>query len=318
MNNGLTQEHNGGTLAMVVWLRGDEEEFTLSAEDVMAALDIKRSRLTQISGRELRVGRRRVDRYLKPFYRPADVHSYQERTRAALTRQRSAAAVSSVADDIETRHKTLLQETTAQLRATLADTSRTIQKNLSELLHSTQTKTSSLITADSFLQKNKILRGMEALARQGRRLLVEFEQQTAALHDRTVQQMQEILHTQHEHTLQTLQSATAAQMEAFTVSDAAHIAQLLTLQQSSADMARQLLTLQQSSADIARQLLTLQQSSADIAQQLCDMTARHAQELQALHALVNTKISGLEDIITQELHSARQAVPVRVWASMSP
>jgi hypothetical protein len=54
---------------MIVWLRGDEpwfSQFDMDAEAVMSALGIKRSRLTQISGKELRVGRVRMDRYIRP------------------------------------------------------------------------------------------------------------------------------------------------------------------------------------------------------------------------------------------------------------
>lgn len=90
-------------LPMVVWLRGDEpyaEQFSLSADDVMQALDIKRSRLTQISGHELRVGRMRVDRYIRPMYRPEDVESYKNWTRATATHLRASS---------------LLQEATQQL-----------------------------------------------------------------------------------------------------------------------------------------------------------------------------------------------------------
>lgn len=293
---------NNGTMPMVVTLRGDEDDFTLSAEDVMAVLDIKRSRLTQISGRELRVGRRRVDRYLKPFYRPADVYSYQESTRAALTRQRSAAAVSSVADDIETRHKTLLQETTTQLSTVVADTSHTLQKKLGELLLNMQHKTKLITTEDNFLQAQKILRSMEHLSRQWRMLLVEFEQRATAAQDSAVQHLRDILHTQQQ-TLETLQSSNDAQREEISKSDAAHTAQLLALQQS----------------------------SDRIAQQLRNVAVQHEAELQALRDLVNKKISGLEQLITesiaQELSALCYAVAkipvsqpprVRVWASMPP
>ncbi len=291
MNDDARQDHNGSTLPMVISLRGDEKEFTLTAEDVMAALDIKRSRLTQISGRELRVGRRRVDRYLKPFYRPADVHAYQELTRAALTRQRSAAAVSSVADDIETRHKNLLQETTTQLRTALTDTSRTLQKNLRDLLISSHTKTRQLTTASNLLQKNKILRGIETLARHGYKLLAAFEQQSTALHDRAVQQIQELLHTQHTHTLQTIRDNTSSQRDTLAASDAAHTAQLLTLQQSSEDIARQ----------------------------LRDLNTRQKHQLHALHRLVTTQLRTLEHTTTRELQALhRTTSPVRVWSSTPP
>ena len=304
MESGTEQEQSRGTLPMVVWLRGDEEDFTLSAEDVMAALDIKRSRLTQISGRELRVGRRRVDRYLKPFYRPADVYSYQESTRAAVTRQRSAAAVSSVADDIETRHKTLLQDTTTQLSTVVADTSQALQQNLSTLLLKTQHKTSLTLTENNFLQTQKILRSIEALVRHCHTLLAEFEQRTSALQDSAVQQLRDILCTQQQ-ALETLQSSSATQREEIESSNAAHTAQLLALQQG----------------------------NDNIVQQLQDVTERHETELQALRDAVNKKINSLAqritDSITQELSALRQAVAdipapqpppqkTRVWASMSP
>ncbi len=306
MESSSEQVQNGGALPMVVWLRGEEEEFTLSAEDVMAALDIKRSRLTQISGHELRVGRRRVDRYLKPFYRPADLYSYQESTRAALTRQRSAAAVSSVADDIETRHKTILQETTAQLNAVVANTSQTLQKKLSELLLATQSKTNLSVTEDNFLQTKKILRGFENLSRGWRMLLADFERQVATLHDNAVQQLRDILRTQHEQqqrTLETLQSNTETQREENAASDAAHTAQLLALQQG----------------------------GESIVQQLQAVAKQHEIELQGLRELVSEKTSELEqhvaDVVAQEMTALRGAVTaecqavaprVRVWASVSP
>ncbi len=66
-------------LPLLVWLQGDEpyfEEFILDAEKVMEMLGIKRSRLTQISGRELRVGRTKIGRYVRPVYRQKDVEDY--------------------------------------------------------------------------------------------------------------------------------------------------------------------------------------------------------------------------------------------------
>ena len=106
---------------MCVWLRGDSEVdgFVMSAEEVMAALNIKRSRLTQISGRELRVGRRRVDRYIKPFYRQEDVFAYRAWTRASATKQKNAELVDRAAGEIEHRNKRLLTELQEQLQAYL-------------------------------------------------------------------------------------------------------------------------------------------------------------------------------------------------------
>ena len=80
-------------LPMIVWLRGDEDyftEFSLTAEDAMSEIGIKRSRLTQISGRELRVGKVRVDRYLKPVYRKADISAYMNHIRAPVAHVKSS------------------------------------------------------------------------------------------------------------------------------------------------------------------------------------------------------------------------------------
>ena len=85
-------------LPMVVYLEGHEhylEDFAIDAEKAMDYLGIKRSRLTQISGRELRVGRIRQDRYVRPVYRtkPEDYKSW---TRATATSQSSSKLLESV------------------------------------------------------------------------------------------------------------------------------------------------------------------------------------------------------------------------------
>jgi hypothetical protein len=79
-------------LPLTLWVRGDEDfatDFFLEADDVMQILGIKRSRLTQISGRELRVARRKMGRYVKPFYREADVLQYKSWTRATAAHAKS-------------------------------------------------------------------------------------------------------------------------------------------------------------------------------------------------------------------------------------
>lgn len=90
-------------LPMVVWLRGDEDhcgDFSLDAEAVMESLGIRRTRLTQISGRELRVGRIRRGRYIVPVYRPVDVMEYQQWTRAPATHIKSSTLVHEAADSL--------------------------------------------------------------------------------------------------------------------------------------------------------------------------------------------------------------------------
>lgn len=93
-------------LPMIVNLRGDEDmvvDFCIDADQAMEFLGIKRSRLTQISGRELRVGRVRRDRYLRPYYRESDLRDYQEWTRATATHQTSSKAIEQAVDRLDDR-----------------------------------------------------------------------------------------------------------------------------------------------------------------------------------------------------------------------
>ena len=79
-------------LPMVVWLKGDEDyvdDFCLDAEAAMKEIGIRRSRLTQISGKELRVGRMRIDRYVRPVYRTKDIEEYKKWTRATASHLKS-------------------------------------------------------------------------------------------------------------------------------------------------------------------------------------------------------------------------------------
>jgi len=114
---------------MIVWLRGDEpwySEFDMDAEATMNALGIKRSRLTQISGKDLRVGRVRVDRYIRPIFRSRDVEEYLNQTRATASHQKSSDALNSAAellckqiDRIEARLETLNQNLMTQIESAL-------------------------------------------------------------------------------------------------------------------------------------------------------------------------------------------------------
>lgn len=94
----------GEQFPMIVWLRGDEPWFTqfdMDAEAVMKAVGIKRSRLTQIAGRDLRVGRVRVDRYIRPVFRSIDVARYLDQTRATASHQKSSEAIKTAADSLQ-------------------------------------------------------------------------------------------------------------------------------------------------------------------------------------------------------------------------
>jgi hypothetical protein len=104
---------NHDDFPMIVWLRGDEpwfQQFDMDAESVMGALGIKRSRLTQIAGKELRVGRVRVDRYVRPVFRRADVERYISWTRATASHQKSSDAIKIAVDQLS-RQSDLIQKT---------------------------------------------------------------------------------------------------------------------------------------------------------------------------------------------------------------
>lgn len=100
------------TLPMVLTLRGDEaiiEEFTYDSEQAMSYLGIKRSRLNQISGRELRVARVRRDRYIRPVYREVDLKDYLEWTRATATHLSSSKAIELAVENLDDRFNDVLQ-----------------------------------------------------------------------------------------------------------------------------------------------------------------------------------------------------------------
>ena len=87
---------SGEELPIDLSLDGSEpyfQEFCLGADDVMKRLGIKRSRLRQISGDQLRVGRKKVDRFIRPFYRICDVNNYLEWTRASASHLKSSKVI---------------------------------------------------------------------------------------------------------------------------------------------------------------------------------------------------------------------------------
>lgn len=124
-------------LPMVVWLRGDEPWFSMfdmDADAVMQALGIKRSRLTQISGRDLRVGRVRVNRYIRPVYRSIDIEQYLKWTRATASHQKSSDAIKTAVDELQeqsTRIQSAIESITASFTESIkSDMSAFIEKTV--------------------------------------------------------------------------------------------------------------------------------------------------------------------------------------------
>ena len=84
---------NESDLPMLVWIRGDEDyadDFSLNADQAMEMIGIRRSRLTQISGKELRVGKKRIGRYVRPVFRQVDIEAYKAWTRPTATSKKSS------------------------------------------------------------------------------------------------------------------------------------------------------------------------------------------------------------------------------------
>ncbi len=122
-------------LPMTVHLKGYEEyfeEFSWDAKKVMDVLGIKRSRLNQISGEELRVGKARVDRYLRPIYRPEDVKKYLAWTKPTASHKRSTSIID------EARLK--LDQTSGELKEKLIGSQESLKEEIALLLEQTLVK----------------------------------------------------------------------------------------------------------------------------------------------------------------------------------
>lgn len=125
-------------MPMVVWIRGDEPyapEFCIDADEAMNILGIKRSRLTQISGKELRVGRIKVDRYIKPFYRKQDLEEYLKWTRATATHVKSANAINEATQLLSNKAEELctkLAQTSDDYKNIISDQIKTLNNNISD------------------------------------------------------------------------------------------------------------------------------------------------------------------------------------------
>lgn len=132
---GLESDSEGGELPMTVWLRGDEPfagDFALDADKVMAELGIKRSRLTQISGRELRVGRIRRGRYIAPVYRQVDVETYKSWTRATASHVKSSSVLHEAAAALKDESLRVAAALEAATAASREDVHQAVRQGLSE------------------------------------------------------------------------------------------------------------------------------------------------------------------------------------------
>ncbi len=191
-------------LPMIINLRGDEdlvEEFVWDAEQAMEFLGIKRSRLTQISGKELRVGRIRRDRYLRPVYRESDLKDYQEWTRATATHQSSSRAIEQAIDSLDDRFSDLFVVIHEKFEQFESRSAQLLRQQLQNLDHSqnqrqrlmaaeydqdqqllTQRLMAELHKAQSFQnQQREQIRSLETELQQVRGLFGHFHQDLRSL-----------------------------------------------------------------------------------------------------------------------------------------
>ena len=116
------------TLPQVVPLKGDEvyfASFNVDADQAMELLGIKRSRLNQISGRELRVGRARVGAYQRALYRSEDIEAYLQWTRATASHKKSSELLSETGEQVSLK---VAQELDAILHASTLQLQESLQQ----------------------------------------------------------------------------------------------------------------------------------------------------------------------------------------------
>ena len=154
-------------LPMIHTFRGDEvqaAEFSLSAEKAMEILGIKRSRLNQISGKELRVAKIRVDGYVRPFYRPVDLQEYLAWSRAPVTHKRSSEVIDDVVSRLEAHAMELkdgLTEDGNALHSTVVNAIQmfefSLQNQIQILRRTIQTKDSNQIFLNQLFVQSQTL-----------------------------------------------------------------------------------------------------------------------------------------------------------------
>ena len=133
--NSTSSQNKNDDLPIIVWLKGDEpyfSDFSWDANEVMKVLSIKRSRLNQISGKELRVGKARIDHYIRPIYRPCDVKHYLSWTRPTASHKRSSTIIEEARQKLEDKTDDLISKMSDSSKDALEDVKITIRNLLFE------------------------------------------------------------------------------------------------------------------------------------------------------------------------------------------
>lgn len=106
----------------------DEEarEYNCDADEAMSILGIKRSRLTQISGKSLRCARVKMSRYTRPMFRRCDLEEYKKLLRVPQSHIASSNLITQATDE--------LQKSARELTASLASQGGVLSKIIEETL----------------------------------------------------------------------------------------------------------------------------------------------------------------------------------------
>ena len=156
-------------LPMIINLQGDEEffhEFDMNADEVMDVLNIKRSRLNQISGKELRVGRAKIGRYIRPLFRCEDVNNYKNWTRATATHKKSQEVIDGAVNRLESYASELADSLatdsgilSSKLNTSISNLNKIILENLTsikKLHHNASTKIKQDLYQNTFHSRKNI------------------------------------------------------------------------------------------------------------------------------------------------------------------
>ena len=178
-----------GALPMVVWLTGNEpyfNDFCLDADAVMERLGLKRSRLTQLSGKELRVGRAKMGRYIRPMYRDCDVEAYMAWVKPTASHKKSSSVIEEAVQHLETQTEVSIRS----LHTLLGDFS---SQTRSIFGHELAQQTRQLQTALHH-QRQEIVLPLAAQLAHDTRVNLRVEAALTALHNR----METLAAQQHE------------------------------------------------------------------------------------------------------------------------
>lgn len=181
-------------------------QFDIGADEAMEALGIKRSRLTQISGRTLPCARIKIGRYVRPMYRHQDIENYRSRLRIPQSRAHAAQII-----ERTTRH---LEKCAAELTASLGHESgvlsQSMQQNFAQFNQHQENQHKNWMAALKQIQEDHQLRWQE-LSEQWQQTTQKIEQCTRSMKEqeqrlRSLQQQTEISERQISLRLHRVQS----------------------------------------------------------------------------------------------------------------